>query len=91
MQNLFQAKIVTQDRVVYTGKVSSMVAPGELGYLGVLANHAPLMSSLVSGKITLREGSGRVVTFYSKGRGYLEVFKNNVTLLMDDVEAPESS
>jgi F-type H+-transporting ATPase subunit epsilon len=86
MAKLFRISISTPQKSVYEGDVSSLVAPGELGYLGILANHAPLITNLVRGKITFKESSDKQTIIYSKGKGFLEVLENNVTLLLDDIE-----
>ncbi|MDD5085666.1 MAG: hypothetical protein PHE61_06460 [Candidatus Omnitrophica bacterium] len=85
MANTFRARIITPSETVFHGMVSSIIVPAETGYLGVLANHAPLAANIVSGKITLREDSGKTAIFYSKGEGFLEVLENNATLLLDSV------
>lgn len=65
---------------MYKGRIVSLVAPAELGYLGVLADHAPLIANIVRGKITVKEETGKSITLYSKERGFLQVLRNNVTL-----------
>ena len=82
----FNVNISTRDASIYEGRVVSLVAPGEMGYLGVLANHAPLITTLVPGKIVLRNESGAKTIFRSKGNGFLDVVKNNVTILLDSAE-----
>lgn len=86
MANLFNINILTREKTIYSGPTSSLVAPGELGYLGILSNHAPLVTTLVPGNIILKELSGQVVTFKSKGKGFLHVLKNDVTVLLDSLE-----
>lgn len=81
---LFNLSIVTTDKKIYEGKVSSLVAPSTIGYLGVLANHAPLIATLTSGKITLKEDSSAQKVFNSKDGGFLEIMKNNVTILLNE-------
>lgn len=85
MANTFRARILTASETVFHGTVSSIVVPAGTGYLGVLANHAPLVANLTSGKITLRDWDGNASFFYSKGEGFLEVLENNATLLLDSV------
>ena len=85
MEKLFQVNIITPEKAVYEGRVSSLIAPGELGYLGVLANHAPLITNLVPGKISFRDDSEKLTTIDSQGKGFLEVLNNNVTLLLDAI------
>jgi len=82
MAKLFSVKILTPQNKIYEGEVSSLVVPAELGYLGVLANHAPLASLLTPGKIMLKDASGETKTIVSQDKGFLEVFHNRVTLLL---------
>jgi len=86
MAKIFHTTILTRSGTVYEGEVASLVAPGEIGYLGVLADHAPLVTSLVPGKVTLRDASDKTTAFNSTGNGFLEVLKNNVLILLDTVE-----
>ncbi len=86
MAGIFNINILTREKAVYSGPVSSLIAPGELGYLGILSNHAPLMTTLAPGNIILKEPSGHAVTFKSKEKGYLHVLKNDVTVLLDSIE-----
>ena len=84
MEKLFQVSIVTPDKIVYEGEIYSLIAPGEAGYVGILADHAPLVANLVSGKITMKESPGSVKIIESKEKGFLEVMKNRVTILLDN-------
>ena len=47
MTHLFRLNIYSQEKTLYDGEIFSLIAPGESGYLGVLANHAPLIANLV--------------------------------------------
>ena len=82
MAKLFSLSIITPDATLYEGKISSLVAPSTLGYLGVLADHAPLIATLAAGRITLRDDSDKRKVFDSKGGGFLEVMNNRVTILL---------
>lgn len=85
-EKLFKINISTPVKTVYDGEISSLVAPGELGYFGVLADHAPLIANLAPGKIIIKNGPVQPVIFNCKGAGILEVLKNNVNVLVDSVE-----
>ncbi|MDD5432381.1 MAG: F0F1 ATP synthase subunit epsilon [Candidatus Omnitrophica bacterium] len=82
----FSFSIVTPEKIIFQGKLLSLVVPCEGGYLGVLASHAPLIANIVPGKIFLKEATGTHQTIDSQGNGFLEVLKNNVTMLLDRVE-----
>tara|TARA_Y100001936_G_scaffold2612_1_gene2450 strand:- start:293 stop:553 length:261 start_codon:yes stop_codon:yes gene_type:complete len=80
-------EIITLERVVYSGDVESVVVPGAEGQLGILANHASLMSILSTGLIRLIS-EGNEVRFNVDG-GFIEVNKNSVTILADSCETVE--
>ena len=77
-------EIITLEKVVYSGDVESVVVPGAEGQLGILANHASLMSILSSGLIRL-SSNGDEVSFNVNG-GFIEVGNNSVTILADSCE-----
>jgi len=80
----FDLKVVTPDGVAFQGRTISVVAPGTLGYLGILKNHAPLVTSLEKGNLTYKDESGSVHTIKIEG-GFLEVRNNRVLVLTDKI------
>jgi F-type H+-transporting ATPase subunit epsilon len=82
---MYLLTIVTPEKVFYEEDVVSLIAPGSEGYLGVLTDHAPLITGLVPGKLTVKDTNNQEVNFAISG-GFMEVFKNQVTLLADSVE-----
>ena len=85
----FDLKVVTPDGVAFQGKTISVVAPGTLGYLGILKNHAPLVTSLEKGNLTYKDESGLPHTFKIEG-GFLEVRNNRVLVLTDKIASMSS-
>ena len=82
---MFLLSIVTPEKIFYEEEVSSLVAPGIEGYLGILTDHAPLITALVPGKLTVKNSKGPEVIMAVSG-GFLEVLKNKVVVLADAVE-----
>jgi len=82
---MFQFTIVTAEKIIYEDEVSSIIAPGVEGYLGILTDHAPLITSLVPGKLTLKDSQDKEIIMAVSG-GFLEVLKNKVVILADAVE-----
>jgi len=82
---MYLLTIVTPEKVFYEDEVASLIAPGSEGYLGVLTNHAPLITGLVPGKLTVKDGDNQEVNF-AISAGFMEVFKNQVTILADSIE-----
>ena len=82
---MFLLSIVTPEKTFYEEEVSSVIAPGIEGYLGILTDHAPLITALVPGKLTVKNSKGPEVIMAVSG-GFLEVLKNEVMILADTVE-----
>ena len=85
MPDPLRVRVLTDAGVAIDEHAVSLVAPGELGYLGVLRNHAPLVTTLAAGTLTWRTSSGarRAITISS---GLLEILRNHVTVLTTIVE-----
>jgi F-type H+-transporting ATPase subunit epsilon len=83
--NSFHLKILAPDRVVFDGDVTSVTAPGEAGYFGVLAGHAPFASNLKEGMVEVATSSGARKIFSVISTGFFEVHKNSATLLVSSV------
>ena len=79
---VFHVRILTEDGVRFEGEAVSVVAPGELGLLGILAHHAPLLTTIVPGSLTLRTPQ-QTTTQFTIGGGLLEMFHNQVTVVTD--------
>ncbi|MBK0378178.1 ATP synthase F1 subunit epsilon [Mucilaginibacter segetis] len=76
-------EILTPDKTVFEGEVTSVTLPGTLGFLELLNNHAPIISTLNDGKLTVR-GGGKDEVFYIHG-GVVEALNNKVTVLAEGI------
>lgn len=85
---MFRLAIVTPDRVHFDGEIRALVAPGTEGYLGILSEHAPLITALMPGKIEFRDANDTVHILAVSG-GFLEVSNNLATILAEAVEEAE--
>ena len=81
-----QLRVLTDAGIALEDEAVSVIAPGERGYLGVLRNHAPLVTTLTSGKLTWRRASGERRTV-KVGTGLLEILRNQLTVLTDSLQA----
>ena len=77
-------EIVTGERLVYSGDVEVLVAPGIEGELGILPHHAPLLTMLQPGEIRIVVDGQEEYMVISGG--FLEVLANTVTILADTAE-----
>ncbi len=79
-----KVEIITAEQVVYSEDVDVLVAPGIEGELGILPQHAPLMTTLQPGEVRVRKDGSEVSMVVSGG--FLEVMANKVTILADAAE-----
>jgi F-type H+-transporting ATPase subunit epsilon len=84
----FALEIVTPERVIYSGQVASLQAPGSEGSFGVLAGHMPLLASLQVGLLRFAEEGGNEVQMAVSG-GFTEVGREQVTVLAETAERAE--
>ena len=83
MPLIFNVNILSGEGTIFAGSVRSMTAPGELGYFGILPNHAPFMTTLTPGTIRLTDESGKIITFESKSGGFFRVLRNKADILLE--------
>lgn len=81
-----RCEIVSQDRVVYSGEADMVILPGGAGDLGILPNHAPLLTTLQYGIITVRS-KGEEDQYFTVAGGIAEVQPDQVTVLADAAES----
>ncbi len=77
-------RVMTDAGVAIEDQAVSVIAPGEVGYLGILRNHAPLVTTLQPGKLIWRNASGQSGTVFVAD-GLLEIAKNHLTILTTSV------
>lgn len=87
MADVLHLRVLTDAGVAVEDEVVSIVAPGELGYLGILKNHAPLVTTLVPGHLSWRRPDGTLKQL-EVGAGFLEIVRNRCTILTSDIKEP---
>jgi F-type H+-transporting ATPase subunit epsilon len=80
-------EVVTPEGLLLREEVDEVVAPGELGYFGVLPGHTPFLSTLGLGEITYRRGADKhaLTCFW----GFCEVLPDRVNILAEIGERAE--
>ncbi|MDO9694313.1 MAG: ATP synthase F1 subunit epsilon [Candidatus Latescibacteria bacterium] len=89
MANSFKVTITTAEQQLLETDSVSLTLPGIAGYLGIWANHAPLVTALVPGVMTLRHndsGAAGTVSHFAVSRGFVEVADNRVSVMVDSCE-----
>ena len=79
-----RCEIVSQDRTVFQGDVDIVILPGVAGEMGILPNHAPVLTILKYGVIKVRQGSKEEL--FAVAGGMAEVQPKIVTILADAAE-----
>ena len=88
MARSYPLEIVTLKKTVFSDDVECVTVPGGLGYLGVLAGHAPLLTNVEIGVITIKS-DGASEQKMAVGEGFLVVTPKTTSLLVDTAEKSE--
>ncbi len=84
----FELEIATPQRLVVRASVKEAQVPAANGYLGILPEHAPLLSELGTGEVSYTAADGHAAKLLVSG-GFLEVQPDKTVLLADVAELPE--
>ncbi len=76
----YKLDVITPQGVAYSAEVEHTMLPAEDGFVGVLAHHAPYITSSPGGRLEVREADGTEKKF-KVGVGFFEVAKNKATFL----------
>ena len=74
-------EIITPDKKVYEGEVTSVLVPGTNGQFQMLENHAAIISTLVNGKVKVKTKGGE--EHFDVRGGVIEMLKNKVVILAE--------
>ncbi len=87
MAEKFHLEIITPTKVYDEGEVDYLRAPGVDGAFGVLAGHTESIMALAIGEIKVVKGS--VEKTYASAKGFAEITRNGVQLLVESAEPQE--
>lgn len=82
MAGTFKFELVSPERLLLSAEVTEVVIPGSEGYLTVLAGHAPLMTTIMPGKLTVKTADGKSDTYVVFG-GFADVTPQGCSLLAE--------
>ena len=80
-------EFVSPERVLFSGDVDQVDLPGAEGDMGILAHHAPLVTTLRPGIVTIINGNTKVPIVVVGG--FAEVGPSGLTVLADKAVARE--
>jgi len=82
---MLKVSVISPESVLFEGETASVVAPAFDGEVGILENHAPMMTLL--GKGSLRLGGGGSEKRFTIEGGFLQVVENNVRIVTERATA----
>ncbi|NTV29122.1 MAG: F0F1 ATP synthase subunit epsilon [Candidatus Omnitrophica bacterium] len=84
----FRLSIVTPERILFEGQASYISVPGAGGYMGILADHASLITPLKAGIFQFRTaGAVQPMVFKTRHGGLFEVDRNQVSVLLEAADS----
>lgn len=75
-------EIITPEKKIFSGEAELVKLPGTAGYFEVLTNHSPIISTLIEGKIKVKDANGTISYFEVSG-GVVEVQNDKIVVLVD--------
>jgi F-type H+-transporting ATPase subunit epsilon len=78
-------EIISPDKSFFNGEVKSVTVPGRKGEFQVLNDHAPIISTLGAGQVTVNTVPGDILLYDITG-GVIEVRKNKIILLIEGTD-----
>src|SRR6185312_4601929 len=79
-------EVLTPEGEVFEGEVQQVSTRTEVGEIGILANHAPLLAALAPTELRLHVSDS---VRYAQANGWLQMFGNRARLLVEEAIAPE--
>ena len=88
--NTFSLKIISANRVFFTGRCQSVIVPGYDGQKEVLAHHENMVIAVNEGEMRFLPEGEEKWQYAVVGIGFIEIVNNRVTLLIDIARAQEA-
>lgn len=76
-----QLNIITRDKKVFEGAITSLTIPGSAGSFQILTDHAPIISTLKGGKVVYMQGTQ--ANELPIQQGVLSAQNNQITILAE--------
>ncbi|MHA6642914.1 F0F1 ATP synthase subunit epsilon [Mesorhizobium sp. A623] len=86
MAEAFKFELVSPERLLVSEQVESVVIPGAEGEMTVMAHHAPVMTTIQPGVVTVKDASGQEERYVVFG-GFADILPSGCTLLAESAVA----
>jgi F-type H+-transporting ATPase subunit epsilon len=87
-EHMVDVEVLTPEGEVWSGEARQVSTRSEVGELGILANHAPLLAALQPTELRLHLSESETKR-YAQAHGWLQVYGNRARLLLEEAIAPE--
>lgn len=88
-RNKFPVEVLTPDGEVFNDEVELVSTRTDVGSIGILANHAPVLAMLDPSELRLYKSESEVVHF-AQAEGYMQIANNRALLLVEEAHDPSS-
>jgi len=88
-EHMIDVEVLTPEGEVFDGEARQVSTRTEVGEIGILANHAPLLAALRPAELRLRVSDSETKR-YAQAHGWLQVFGNRARLLVEEAIPPEN-
>jgi F-type H+-transporting ATPase subunit epsilon len=86
--HMIDVEVLTPEGEVFDGEARQVSTRTEVGEIGILANHTPLLAALRPTELRLKISDSETKR-YAQAHGWLQVFGNRARLLVEEAIAPE--
>ena len=86
--NTFELKVITIDKIFFSGKCRQVIVSAADGSIGIMAHHENSVLALVEGPLRIQKEDGEWIEAVT-GIGHVQVAYNRVSVLVDFAEKPE--
>ena len=84
----FHVEVLTPEGSVFDDEVGMVSTRTEVGSIGILARHQPLLGMLVPTELRLYRSESDIVS-YAQGEGYVQVSEDGVLVLVEEAQTPD--
>ena len=84
----FKVEVLTPEGPVFEGEVEMLSTRTEVGSIGILAHHTPLLGMLAPTELKLHVSDSETIRF-AQGEGYIQVADNHALVLVEEAFKPE--
>jgi F-type H+-transporting ATPase subunit epsilon len=87
-EHMIDVEVLTPEGEVFEGEARQVSTRTEVGEIGILANHAPLLAALRPTELRLKVSDSETRR-YAQAHGWLQIFGNRGRLLVEEALPPE--